>query len=148
MPNLSYAEGEAELYNETKGKIIASDRASREFMAKLYDINKRMKMISKKRNQFTNKMINTEANVKELAKTTAQLEEIIKKQRSSLSKRVRTLYMLGEDKFLRAVFSANNSEDLQQTLKYLKIFSEQDYRLIRSYESNLAILSKKRKSVS
>lgn len=142
--HFSYAENKVELYDEVKGEIIASDRASREFMSKLYDINKRMKAISKKRNNLSNRMINTEANIKDLAKTTVQLEEIIKKQRSSLSKRIRTLYMLGEDKIIRAIFSANNSEDLQQMLKYLKIFSEQDYHLIRSYESNLKILSKKR----
>jgi septal ring factor EnvC (AmiA/AmiB activator) len=55
--------------------------------------------------------------------------------------------MLGEDKLLRAIFSASNSEDLQQTLKYLKIFSERDYHMIRSYESNLKILSEKRKKL-
>ena len=145
MPHWALASEKTDQYDEVKGEILASDRASREFMARLYDINTRMKAISKKRNNLNNKMINTEANVKDLAKTTAQLEDIIKKQRSSLSKRIRTLYMLGEDKIVRAIFSANNSEDLQQMLKYLKIFSEQDYHLIRSYESNLAILMKKRK---
>ena len=145
IPHLSFAKEKAELYDEVKGEIVATDRASREFMSKLYDINKRMKAISKKRNNLSNRMISSEANVKELAKTTAQLEDIIRKQRSSLSKRIRALYMLGDDKLLRAIFSANNSEDLQQMLKYLKIFSERDYHLIRSYESNLAILEKKRK---
>lgn len=139
------SDAEADQYVEVKDEILATERASREFMSKLYKINRRMKAISKKRDTLSNKMINTEANVKELAKTTAELEDIIKKQRSSLSKRIRTLYMLGEDKVLRALFSANNSEDLQQTLKYLKIFSEQDYHMVRSYESNLEILSEKRK---
>lgn len=131
-------------YDEVRNELMATEQVSREVMGSLYNINRRMKNISKRRDQITDKSISAEFKVKHLSESTHELESTLSEQKKHLSKKLRTLYILGEDKVARAIFSANNSEDIQKTLKYLKIFSEQDLRLIKTYESNLSILKNKK----
>ena len=134
-------------YEEVRGELLTTEQVSREMMAKLYSINRRMKAISHKRDVMNNKLISAEGNVRSLTQSTMRLQDTLAEQKVRLSKRLRALYMLGEDRVARAIFSASNSEDLQQTLRYLKVFTEQDYQLIRTYQSNLNILNKKKEKL-
>lgn len=131
-------------YINEKSKVLLVDQKSREVMGTLYQINQRMKNMSKRRDIMNNKVMYIEGNVKNLARSAAELELLIKTQRQHLSKRLRAIYKLGDEGVARVIFSSASAQDLDQSLKYLKIISEYDYESIKNFEKNLLVLVKKR----
>ncbi|MEK6554309.1 MAG: peptidoglycan DD-metalloendopeptidase family protein, partial [Bdellovibrionota bacterium] len=136
-----------ESISEAKEKLSKNDEQSRSVMGVLYDINTKMKRMSRKRDILTNRLIDVQGNVSALEISTKQLDELITMQRSVLSKKLRTMYMIGEESVVRAIFSSSSSHDLEKLLKYLRRVSNQDYRVIKSYEKNLSLLMKKKKAL-
>ena len=137
----------ANRYTETKEKFIGLDLSSRKILGNLYSINKKMKKITKKRARLTNKMLYAKGSVKNTARDIADLELKIKDQTKLLRKRMRALYILGGEGIMQVLFSSTNSHDFDQNMKYLKIISDRDYELIKSYKNNLRELNHKRDSL-
>ncbi len=128
--------GLATEYKFEKDRLVNADLQSREVMATIYEINQRMKNMSRKRDGLNNRMIDVQGNVKSVARSIAELELRIAKQRQRLLERLKALYMLGDEGVARVVFSSASSQDLDQSLKYLKLISDNDYRMIKSFEKN------------
>lgn len=138
---------EALVLNEIKNKKIkleSADLKSREVMATIYTINQRMKNMSKKRDSLNNKMIAAQGNVKSLARSIIDVEGKITKQRELLQRRLKAIYMMGDEGAAKIIFSSLSAQDFDQSLKYLKLISDNDYRLIKSYSENRMVLNKKR----
>jgi septal ring factor EnvC (AmiA/AmiB activator) len=89
-------------------------------------------------------MMSTEGNVKLLAKNISELEETIKSQRRQLSRRLKAIYILGDEGVVRVLFSSASAQDLDQSIKYLKLISEHDFDLLKAYAVNLRTLTEKR----
>ena len=136
-----------ERYQAEKSRIVDADQKAREVMGVLYRINRRMKNMSKKRDILNNKMIGAEGDVQTVARSVSALQEKLRAQRSKLSRRLRVMYMLGGDVLARALFSSSNAQELDQNLKYLRIISERDFDLIKSYRENLVALNEKREKL-
>jgi septal ring factor EnvC (AmiA/AmiB activator) len=136
----SYANEVVDDIVATKSDISANEEAARAMMSKLYTINTRMKTMSRSRDKANNKLIDVENRAQNLARDQAQLEGIIQSQRMALSKRLRTLYKVGENQLMRLVFSATSSQDLYQNMKYMRLMTEQDYKLIKKHQMNLTKL--------
>lgn len=124
-----------------KNELEAADLKSRQVMATIYKINQRMKFMSKKRDSLNNKMIDAEGGVRSLARSILEVESKIAKQREQLRGRLKMIYMMGDDGVAKIIFSSLSAQDLDQSLKYLKLISDNDYRLIKSYEKNKFVLS-------
>lgn len=131
-------------YENAREKLVLADLQSREVMARIYEINLRMKSMSRKRDNLNNRMISVEGNVKNLARSISELESRISQQRHQLKTRLRAIYMLGEEGVARIIFSSTSPQELDQSLKYLKLISDNDYHMIKSFEKNLKTLSQKR----
>ena len=129
---------------EEKEKLSQTDEQSRAVMATLYDINLKMKRMSRRRDILNNRLISVQGNVATLEASTQQLSQMIDLQRRLLSKRLRAMYMIGDEGVVRALFSSSSSHELDKLMKYLRRFSNQDYRVIKSYEKNLSLLKKKK----
>lgn len=142
------AEELATSYQSEKEKVLEADQTSRSIMSNIYEINQRMKSVSKRRNILNNRMMDVEGNVQILAGQTADLSARLKKQRTQLSRRLRGMYMLGEESVVRVIFSSASAQDLDQSLKYLKIISDHDFSLIKSYQKNLTVLAKKKERLN
>jgi murein hydrolase activator len=134
------AEDLAESLTQTKTEIAKADEASRDVMGTLYEINQRMKTMSKKRDILNNRMLSVEGNVRVLSSSKEDLESKIAVQRRLLSKRLRAMYMLGDQPLVRTIFSSTSSQDLEKSVKYLRLIAVQDQKLIKSLEKNLATL--------
>lgn len=134
----------AETYESEKAKMLAADTKSRQIMGALYEINNRMKGLSKRRDILNNRVLGAEGNVKNLARAATDLEQQIQVQRQHLSKRLRAIYMLGGDSVARVIFSSVSSQDLNRSLRYLKIISDHDYKQIKAFEKKLSSLNAKR----
>lgn len=129
---------------KTKSQLLEQDQEQRQVLGSLYQINKRMRKMSEKRGELTDKVFALEGNVKSLARTIAQLERKIEGQRFGLQKRLKALYMLNGQGAMRILFSATSAHEFDRNLKFLKIVSNRDYELIRNYEANRRELSEKR----
>lgn len=128
----------AETLTTSKQKIVEAEAEKRRILGSLYSIQKKMKKISADKNHLTDELIQAQDGVKGVAKVIAGLESEIAKQKIQLRKRLRALYKMSGQGYLGILFSQTNATDLDETLRFLKIVTDNDYKLIRSYRDNVA----------
>lgn len=133
-----------EKYQNEKEKVADAELHGRKVMSQLFDINLRIKNMTKKHNILNNKMISIVSDADAIATEIVHLEAQINTQKQKLSRIMRTIYMLGENSVPRLLFSSATAQELEQNLKYLNILSNQDYSLIKSYKKNLKLLVDKK----
>jgi len=123
---------------ESKKSLIEAETQKRKILGSLYLINQRMKKISSDKSHLTNELFQVQDNVKNIAKIIANLELLIDKQRTQLKHRLRTLYKLSGQSYIGIIFSRTNTSDFDETLRFLKIVTDNDYQLIKSFQENVA----------
>jgi murein hydrolase activator len=131
-------------FERARLSVAEGDQQTRTTMAKLFDINERMKKLTQQKQKMTQKALAAESSSRKLTQSIRDLEGDLKDQKKVLALRLRTLYMLGEDRLARAIFSAGGSEDLDRSMKFLRIFSDSDARMIKKYLRTLAQLNQKK----
>ncbi|MBK8204173.1 MAG: peptidoglycan DD-metalloendopeptidase family protein [Bdellovibrionales bacterium] len=130
--------------HSTKEKFVISDENSRKLLGNLYDVNVKIKDMSKRRNRLTDEMLSAKVDTNSLAKSIVNLEDRIKNQRKLLSRRLRTLYKMGEHGTLETIFSSQTSFELDRNLAFLKRVADRDYEIIQDFESNIKSLQSQR----
>ena len=137
----------AEEFQQSRKDLVEAEAQKRKIMGSLYVINIRMKKISREKNHLTDELFQVQDTVKNLARMIASLETEIETERASLKKRLRALYKLSGEGFVGAVFSQAGKGDLDEMLRFLKIVTDADYRLIRGYQTNVAAYKKQRQKL-
>jgi septal ring factor EnvC (AmiA/AmiB activator) len=125
-------------YREARQTVVEAEAEKRRILGSLYSINQRMKKIGVEKAHLTDELFQVQDDVRSIAKIIAGLETQIQKQRRQLKRRLRALYKLSGEGFLGVVFSQRSAPELDESLRYLKIVTDNDYKLIRSYQGNLA----------
>lgn len=128
----------------TKERIVHSDEKSRELLGHLYEVNRKIKTMSDKRSKLADEMLATRGDANTLARSIARLEYQINHQKKLLSQRLRTIYKMGEQGTLQAIFSAQTSFELDRNIAFLQRIAHRDYELIQDFESNVKDLEKQR----
>lgn len=131
----------------TKSKLLKEEKSQRKILSSLYSINKKMKSMSERRSRLTNEVLASQTQVKKTAKSIARLEQRIDKEREGLSRRLRTLYMLNGQGTMRILFGSQSGQEFDKNLKYLKILTDRDYRVIRKFEVSLRALKEQREKL-
>jgi septal ring factor EnvC (AmiA/AmiB activator) len=137
----------AEKLQESRKVLVEAESQKRRILGSLYVINQRMKKISTDKSHLTNELFQVQDNVKSIAKIIANLEVQIEKQRVQLRRRLRALYKLSGQGYIGILFSRESSSDFDETLRFLKIVTDNDYRLIRNYQQNIATYKAQRKKL-
>ncbi len=132
---------------KSKENILMVETQERSVLSKLFEINAKMKNMSKKRDKLTSRVLLSKSNAKDLAVDINTLEDSIASEKTTLSQRLRHLYKMGDAGVLPLLFSSTSAHDLEKHLKYLKSISERDYEIIKDYESNLQTLISKREKL-
>ena len=127
-----------ETMSENKQKIVEADAEKRRILGSLYSIQKRMKKISNAKGKLTDQLFQAQDGVKSVAKVIANIEGQISKEKIQLRKRLRALYKMSGQGYIGILFSRTSSSDLDETLRFMKIVTDNDYRLIQSYRENVA----------
>lgn len=130
--------------HSTKEKFVISDEDSRKLLGNLYDVNLKIKDMSKRRNKLTDEMLSAKVDTNNLAKSIVKLEDRIKNQRKLLSRRLRTLYKMGEHGTLETIFSSQTSFELDRNLAFLKRVAGRDYEIIQDFENDIKSLESQR----
>lgn len=132
------AESSTEKIVQNKQKIVEAEAEKRRILSSLYSIQKRMKKISNEKGKLTDQLFQAQDGVKSVAKVIANLESRISLEKVALRRRLRALYKMSGQGYVGIVFSRTSASDLDETLRFLKIVTDNDYRLIRSYRENVA----------
>lgn len=127
----------AQKLRETRKNMVHADAQKRKILGSLYLINQRMKKISARKSELTNDMLQAQENVKNVAKLIAALEVQIERQRIHLKRRLRALYKLSGLGYIGVLFSSQSAVELDETLRFLKIVTDNDYQLIQTYRNNV-----------
>lgn len=127
-----------EKVQKSKQQIVEAESEKRRILGSLYTIQQRMKKITSEKSHLTDELFQAQDSVKNVARVIAQLEGEIGKQRTALRKRLRALYKLSGEGYVSILFSRSNAADLDESLRFLKIVTENDYKMIRSYQANVA----------
>ncbi|MES2965084.1 MAG: peptidoglycan DD-metalloendopeptidase family protein [Bdellovibrionota bacterium] len=127
-----------EKVQSSKKQIVEAEAEKRRILGSLYTIQQRMKKITNEKSHLTDELFQAQDSVKNVARVIASLESEIGKQRTSLRRRLRALYKLSGEGYVGILFSRTNAADLDESLRFLKIVTENDYKMIRSYQANVA----------
>ncbi len=141
---LAHASTLAQKFIDTDKKMQKLDLGSEKVMGELYKIDYTMNRTSKMRDRFSRELASVQNQAAGLALSIVRLERRIKKQKHQLSIRLRAMYMISNEGVVRAIFSSTSALELDQDLKYLKLISEHDLKLIANFHRNMAELSRKR----
>ena len=136
-----------ESIRETKEVINESESERRRILGSLYAINLRMKKISTDKGRLTDDLIQSQDAVQTVVVAIETLENQITRQRITLKNRLRTLYKMSGESFIGSLFSTKNAYEFDSTLRNLKIISDNDFQVIRSYRENIQSLAKQRKKL-
>ncbi len=134
----------ADKLQASKQDILEAEEQRRKILGSIYVINKRMKKISIEKGHFTNQLLQVQDSTKGIAKIVAGLEEQISRQRAQLRMRLRELYKLSGQSYIGIIFSQSSVGDLDEVLRFLKIVTDNDYQLIKSYKENIALYQKQK----
>jgi murein hydrolase activator len=133
-----------EKYEESRKSVVEAEAQKRKVLGSLYTINQRMKKISRDKGHLTDELFQVQYNVKNIAKTIAVLEAQIEDQKIHLKRRLRALYKLSGEGYMGIIFSQMNPVDLDETVRFLKIVTDNDYQLMRSLQANIAMHKQQR----
>ncbi|MCB0362426.1 MAG: peptidoglycan DD-metalloendopeptidase family protein [Bdellovibrionales bacterium] len=137
----------AHALSSTKRKYVSTDSDSRKLLGHLYQVNHKIRKMSSKRTQLTDDMLSAQGDASSVARSIVRLENRVKLQRSLLSRRLRTLYKMGEQGVLQAIFSSQTAYELDRNMAFLKKVTHRDYEIIQDFENNLFDLEKQRKKL-
>ena len=119
----------------------------RKIMGNLYRLNLKIKKMATKRSRLSDRMIAVKGNVKGLARSIFDIEQLISIQRKQLSRRMRRIYKSGAQTMLQSIFSSSSAFELDKNLEFMRRVSQRDYELIKGYEASLRALESKRKKL-
>lgn len=131
-------------FTQAREQVISTEEDSRKILGNLYEINFKLKKMSEKRSRLSEQMLAAKGDVSLVARTIGRLENRISDQRRILSRRLRSLYKLGEQGTMQVIFSSQSASDFDRNLAYLKRVADRDVELITDFQSNLTALEQNR----
>ncbi len=124
--------------SRNKQEVVEAEAEKRRILGSLYSIQKRMKKISNDKSRLTDELFQAQDGVRGVAKVIANLEVEIAKEKVRLRRRLRALYKMSGQGYIAILFSRTSATDLDETLRFMKIVTDSDYRLIQNYRINVA----------
>lgn len=118
---------------DTKNLLVNGEEKQRDILAKIFQINKRLKSLVNEKTKLEQKKMQLEASTKETASQVVEMREKIKQQQFLLQKRLQALSRLSKTGPGELLLSAKTPAALDRNLKILGIISKYDLALISGY---------------
>lgn len=129
----------AERMQQNKQRFIEAETEKRKILGSLYSMQKRLKKITQEKSQLTDELFRAQDSAKGIAKIIASLELEIAKQRKVIKTRLRAIYKVSGESYMAILFSQKTPQQLDETLRFLKIIADSDYKLLKSYQENVEV---------
>jgi septal ring factor EnvC (AmiA/AmiB activator) len=124
---------------EEKEQILQNEQQKRNILGELYSMNKNLKKINGERSKIEKNLKLAGENVSSLTQIITQLDEKIKDQRVRLRGRMKVLSKFQGQNVARLLFASHNSGELDASFRTIRIITEKDFRLLKSYQENVRI---------
>jgi septal ring factor EnvC (AmiA/AmiB activator) len=132
---------------EEKTLLVDSEVKKRSVLGELYEINKDLSKATSDLDSVTVQVDNSKKTIQSFAKTISNLDRIADGQRKLLRARLRAIYKIGVRGYTEALLSSNTSDEFSRNIKFLKIVTERDHKLIVNYEQNLNQLASQQRKL-
>ena len=123
--------------NEEKNLLVDAEVKKRSILGDLYEINKDLSKATSDLQNVTLQVDTSRRTIQSYAKVIANLQSITEGERKLLRARLRAIYKIGVRGYTEALLSSQTSDDFSRNIKFLRIVTERDHRLILNYEQNL-----------
>lgn len=144
-PNLNEGTDRKEnTIQSAKEGLIESEVEQRKVLAHLFELNRKIKISANRTSQLNEEVLFVEAQVRDMASSIAELEELVEGERIQLGRRLKAIYQFGSMGFVQSLFLSQSGGHLDRNLRYLKKISQRDFEFLRDHESNLRLLQEKR----
>jgi len=138
----------ADQVSSVRQDLLESEAEKRRVLGSLYEVNRKMKVISKEKSALNDELYQVQSQAEALAQTVQELEQQISAQKERLHKRLRAMYKLSGQNYVAILFSRQTPQQLDQTLKFLKLISDADHKLIRAYQANMTLRAQEKEKLS
>ncbi|MDZ4676270.1 MAG: peptidoglycan DD-metalloendopeptidase family protein [Oligoflexia bacterium] len=128
--------------SKEKKLLVDSEVKKRGILGALYEINKNITKLSGDINNIETQMKNSQKTIESYAKTIVRIDGTKSTQKKLLRERLRALYKMGFKGYTEVLLSSQTSGEFARNLKFLKIVTQRDARLIQNYRATLEQLSK------
>jgi len=123
--------------HSARAEISATEKAQREALKHLFEINRNIKELAKRNARLSEKMLNQEANVRALAQDVQELETRSKQYANLLNRRLRQLYQERGENSVRWLFSARAPVEAEKHHRFLRLMIDSDHKHLKRYLATL-----------
>lgn len=127
----------ADRVHSARAEISATEKRQREALNHLFEINRRIKDIAKRKARLSEKMMGQEAGVRTLAQDVQDLETRTREKQGLLNRRLRQLYQQRGQSSLQWLFSAQTPMQAERHHRFLKRLVDSDHQVLKHYLSIL-----------
>lgn len=123
--------------SEGQEVLARTEAEKREVLGALYQINEKVRRISHRKEQTQLDLMGAQSRVQNLSREIQKLETVTTRQRQRVQQSLLTIYKFSGRGVVGSVFSQLSGSELDRFLRYLKILSERDARVVHEYQDNL-----------
>lgn len=116
-------------------------------MTELYDLERLLEENQRQLRKYQEDLTKNEDEFKTIRRNLEQLQNSYNKKKTTLAKRLRAIYKMGDLGYLNPLFAISSYTDIQQQIKYLQIISESDLELINTVEKDMQTIHDQKKMV-
>lgn len=123
--------------SQEKSLITESEVKKRSILGSLYDINKTLGKLNSEIQTLEKQLRVSKDRIQTQSATIANLEKTRDQEKVWLAQRLRALYKLGLQGYAQMLLSSHSSQEFARNLKFMKIVTEKDAHLLKSYKDNI-----------
>lgn len=131
---------------KAKNQLVKQEQSYKKVIQSLYDINRRVKRVVYERSKLDQERIMSETQIRILAEKILNLEKEEKSTRTLLLSKLKYLHQFNAKAWGEYLFKANNSAQIERSMKILGIISKRDLEMLSQYQTTKMNLDKQRKS--
>lgn len=132
---------------KAKSEVKKTEISSRKLMGTLYNIRRKMRKMSLRRDRLSAEVFYVKGSVVSLEEELFKIQTKVSEQKQSLRTRLRSMYMLGDTAVLNMIFTQMSASDLDKAMRVLNKLSQRDVRLISELSESLKKVEKKKKKL-
>ncbi len=118
-------------------KLEVKEQQARQIVSNLFQVQMRMRKVVRKKSSLVQEKFSLEKHSEKIKESIALKEELVAEQKIYLSKRVRTLFSMRGQSFLRTVFSAETPNKIGLNLRILSALVVKDQKTLREYSTSV-----------
>ena len=126
--------------NKTKQKAKKAERKSESVLKKIEKLDKTLVKKQREYRRINKALMTKDRKLAEIQTKRSKVHAEVTQHRTSISNRLRLLYMEGRGGYLKALFQAKTFANFERRLAYLSTISKQEYQLLANYREQLIAL--------